>query len=442
MNPSSFIPAEILEIIFSYYGPDDRDLLRACCLASQALLWPAQAKLFASVDLIRPQRSRRAYTAFKNVTTGSNRLAHCVIALGVDIGDREGLQKLSDWGVLALLPNVRHVTIARPNRLTTRSWITEEGNEAKNTDRGEFIHDLRSHIFPQLWTIQLRSIGLVDLRDIALSCPQLHSLTCDNVSFGRHWNPGTVPSFPATLRSLTVDDLSAREKMWSENNIPHLVGLIKSGKLESLILTDLDRSDLVFRRQSHLSWCRATLIHLDMGLTLEIHLRMYFFLLLYLGSQYHKIIFSGSYREKLTFPELQMSEFKKLRTFSAMFTAQYSYLVLNWFEHACPEPWTIEELTLDLYTDEKHNIELNPKFDWFDFDSMLVSRAWMIFGEKFVGYVMLTVPDNIPLEQRFHIRRAMAEALPKASERGMVRFGLRCIESRWMGSTLYGTGCN
>ncbi|KAH8818752.1 hypothetical protein DL96DRAFT_1621862 [Flagelloscypha sp. PMI_526] len=416
MNSSSSIPAEILEIIFSSYGPDDRNPLLACSLASKALRWPAQAQLFASVDLIRPQRPYRAYNSFKESIIGSRRLAFCVIALGVDLENFVGLRELLDSNVLALLPNVRHATIATTKYFRKVLWLTE-GFEQRPTPRGDFIRDLRSNIFPRLWTIQFRGIGLVDLGDVASSCPELRSLTCDNVSFERPWDAGTMPSFPDTLRSLTVDDQSASEKEWNQKHVPHLVGLLSSGKLESLILTNLERSDFVFRPPSHLSWCRETLVHLDMGLTLEIHLR--------------------SYRDKPTFPELQMSQFKKLRTFSAMFTAQYSYLVLNWFEHACPEPWTIEQITLDLYTDKKNNIELNPKFDWFDYDSMLVSRGGMIFGDKFVGYVTLTIPDNIPLEQRFHIRRAMAGALPKASESSMVRFGLRCIESRWMGNSMY-----
>ncbi|KAH8794213.1 hypothetical protein DL96DRAFT_1652133 [Flagelloscypha sp. PMI_526] len=155
-----------------------------------------------------------------------------------------------------------------------------------------------------------------------------------------------------------------------------------------------------------------------MGLILENHLR--------------------SCRDKPTFPELQMSEFKNLRTFCAMLTMSDAYLVYNWFERASPDPWTVEKIILDLFADNNDNLESNITFDWFDFDSMLISRAWMIFGGNFVGYVTLTVPGNIPWDFREQLRKAMAAGLPKASERGMIRFGLRHIASRWMGSTLLG----
>ncbi|KAH8818747.1 hypothetical protein DL96DRAFT_1621854 [Flagelloscypha sp. PMI_526] len=150
-----------------------------------------------------------------------------------------------------------------------------------------------------------------------------------------------------------------------------------------------------------------------------------------------------------------MSEFTNLRTFSAMFTAPYAYLVFNWFEHACPEPWTIETITLDLLTcgEQSHAIYrapflvLSPRFDWCDFnwlkfDSMLVSRAWVVFGERFLGYVTLTVPDNIAWEKRCHFRQAMREALPKAWEKGMIRFGLRHLEMLPRKGYLANLSCN
>ncbi|KAH8818746.1 hypothetical protein DL96DRAFT_1715042 [Flagelloscypha sp. PMI_526] len=397
------VPLEILEIIFSNYGQSDLGTLRACSLVSTTFQWPAQAQLFASVDLIRPEKSDYAYDAFQQIVVNSPHLARCITRLGIDLDNFVGIRQLLYAQVLTLLPNVRHATLfskTKELRSTASSWLVED------ITRGNFLRYFFSAIFPQLWTLRIKGIPSVDLTDIASHCLKLRSLSLESVSRAKPWEEGTVPLLPTTLRSLIIDDMSATQEAHYHKSATQLAQFLRNAKVESLVLTDQRHSTFIFGQLSHLSLCKATLVHLDLGLTLENNLHLY--------------------RETPTFDELQMSEFTSLRTFSAMFTAQYAYLVFNWFEHACSEPWTIETVTLDFLTcGEQTHVTYMPPFlvptprvdwyepDWFNFDSMLVSKARLVFGERFVGHV--TVPDNIAFEKRGRFRQAMRDALPKSS---------------------------
>ncbi|KAH8818748.1 hypothetical protein DL96DRAFT_1621855 [Flagelloscypha sp. PMI_526] len=209
MSPLFAFPPEILGIVFSNYGQNDLKTLCACSLVSTTFQWPAQAQLFASVDLVHPKKSHYAYDAFQKSVVSSPRLARCVVRLGVDLDNFMGIHELLHSKALTLLPNVRHATLFSNNKRlqsTAPSWLSED------ITRGIFLRYFFSVIFPQLWTLRIEGILSVDLTDIASHCLELRSLFFDSVLLARPWEEGTVPPFPTALRSLVIDDMSTGQE--------------------------------------------------------------------------------------------------------------------------------------------------------------------------------------------------------------------------------------